>query len=113
MSGFKELGVPEIEEGNSIHVGKWFVFVNDNYSKYIDNHINFLHRDGRQMCELKSDTENDRIMFDTELDAFSASIDFYALHNKTYPWAKEFAELIKAEGYSVGSNDESQTMRFE
>lgn len=112
-SEFKELCVPEVEQGKSIHVGKWFVFVNDYYHKYINGQTNFLHINGQQMCELKPDIENGRIMFDTEIDAFSASIAFYELHNKAYPWTKEFAKLINAEGHSVGSNDKSQTMRFD
>lgn len=115
MSGFKELRIPEIEEGKSIHTGKWFVFVNDVGVKYANDHENFLHIDGRRMCELKSDRENARIMFDTKLDAFAKSIEFYALHNKAYPWTKEFTELLdKTKGTgSLFDENESQIMRFE
>lgn len=115
MKEFRELGVPEVEVGISIHAGKWFVFIdNSTDAKYVNDDLHFLHNNGREMCKLRKDTENGRIMFDTELDAFTKSIEFYALHSKIYPWGEAYGNCLTAKYIGTPAADfESQTMRFD
>ena len=112
MSGFKELNLPEQESNSSIHGGKWFVFINDDYGKYTNDHCNFLHIDGKRLCELRSDSENGRIMFDTQLEAFEKSVAFYTLHCELYPWSQQYTTCPPAGNLPVDDVN-SETMRFD
>lgn len=114
MSGFKELRIPEQESNCSIHGGQWFVFVNDNYgSRYANDGYHFLHKDGKRLCKLRSDIENGRLMFDTQLKAFEKSIEFYTLHCERYPWISEYKNCSGAVALPVGGGVISETMGFD
>ena len=110
---FKDLKRPEQEGRNSIHNGKWFVFIDDDYGKYVEDRLNFLHIQQNRLCKLEPlDSDNDHIMFDTLEDAFFHSVEFYVYHGKEfdYPWVDEWKAAMRG---SVTNNVESQAMRFE
>ena len=110
---FKELKLPEQEGGNSIHKDKWFVFINDDYGKYVEDHLNFLHNKDNRLCELEPvDSDNDHIMFDTLEDAFFRSVEFYAYHGKEfeYPWVEQWRTAARG---GATNNSESQVMGFD
>lgn len=114
MSGFKELRVPEQESNCSVHGGKWFVFINDDHgTKYVTDGYHFLHNSGNRLCELRSDIENGRLMFDTQLEAFEKSIKFYTLHCERYPWTSEYMNCSDAMALPVSSEVISETMEFD
>lgn len=115
MNGiFKRLDKPEQEQtDNSVFKGEWFVFIDDS-QPYTGDDLHFLHNDGTRLCSLKDgDVNNSHIMFDTECEAFTKSLNYYILHSKEleYPWWDEFTEAQQRE--QSGTYGESQVMEFE
>ena len=111
---FKDLRKPEQEGANSIHRGKWFVFIDDDIgSKYMDDGCNFLHNNDNRLCKLaRVDSENGHIMFDALEDAFFHSVEFYAYHGKEfeYPWVEQWRTAARG---GATNNSESQVMGFD
>jgi len=112
---FKHLCRPEEESGVSVHVGKWFVFIDAGpcFGRYPDDAKNFLHIDGTKLCELPlNDPGCGHVMFDTEVEAFTKSYEFYNQYQEKYPWSVEYCDALdRAAG--VTNDNESQVMRFE
>jgi len=120
---FKHLCRPEEESGVSVrvsvHVGKWFVFIDAGpcFGRYPADEKNFLHIDGTRLCELPiNDLDCGHVMFDTEVEAFTKSYEFYEQHQEEYPWGADYCDALDRAAVAHGDSStdgESQVMRFE
>ena len=106
MKDFAELRLPEL----TLEIGK------SNWMVQAANTINCywycLMSDGsNELVAPVPDTATDTYVFNTRLEAFSASIKFYELHNQDYPHIDEWQKEVKGDG-QVMKQHESQTMVF-
>ena len=107
MKDFVELRLPEL----TLEIGKsrWFVQAVNTINCYW---YCLLSDGSNELIAPMANTVDDTYIFNTRLEALNASMKFYELHNKNYPYIDEWQTEIKGEQVP-SSQIESQPMVFE